>query len=208
MDSSNSKDRILEAALKLFSEQGFNGTSVKEIAQEADVSKALIYYNFESKEAILLDLLKSFKEEFIQVFKRIYEKDNYDGYYGRWEPGEIEDGLKFFIEKRKIWIVLILESLKSSTGKENLIHLWDELNTTTRKKMLNDRGFTIQGDLTKDIVDLFFILIPVIFFAVFQEDWMKLRGDSEEERVTESFTYILNTIYNNFLGEQNNSTLK
>lgn len=208
MDGSNSKDRILEAALKLFSEQGFNGTSVKEIANEADVSKALIYYNFESKEAILLEMLKSFKEEFIQVFKRIYEKDDYDGYYGRWEPGEIEDGLKFFIEKRKIWIVLILESLKSSTGKENLIHLWDELNTTTRKKMLNDRGFTIQGDLTKDIVDLFFILIPVIFFAVFEEDWIKLRGGGEEEKVTESFTYILNTIYKNFLGEPDNNTAK
>jgi AcrR family transcriptional regulator len=201
LDSTNSKDRILEAALKLFSEQGFNGTSVKEIAAEADVSKALIYYNFESKEAILLELLNTFKQEFKQVFKRIYEKDDYDGYYGRWEPKEIEDGLKFFIEKRRIWIVLILESLKTTTGKESLIQIWDELNATTRKKMLNDRGFTIQGDLTKDIVDLFFILIPVIFYAVFHEDWMKLHGEAEAEKVSDSFTYILNTIYNNFLRE-------
>jgi len=197
--NTNSRDRILDAALKLFSEKGFNGTSVKEIANEAEVSKALIYYNFESKEAILLEILDSFKEEFIQSFEKIYKKSDYSQYYGKWKSEEINDSLKFFTEKRKLWIVLILESLKSSTGKGNLIHIWDELNSRTRKKMLQDRGFTLQGDLTKDIVDLFFILIPAIFFSVFKDDWLAMNEGREEEAANESFSYILNTIYSTFL---------
>lgn len=203
MDSNtNSRDRILDAALKLFSEKGFNGTTVKEIADEAEVSKALIYYNFESKEAILLEILDTFKEEFIKSFEKIYNKSDYSQYYGKWKSEEINDSLKFFHEKRKLWIVLILESLKSSTGKGNLIHIWDELNSRTRKKMLQDRGFTLQGDLTKDIVDLFFILIPAIFFSVFKDDWLTMNEGREEEAANESFSYILNTIYSTFLRQK------
>lgn len=195
----NSRDRILDAALKLFSEKGFNGTTVKEIADEAEVSKALIYYNFESKEAILLEILDTFKEEFIRSFEQIYKKSDYSQYYGKWDSKEINDSIKFFSEKRRLWIILILESLKSSTGKENLIRLWDELNSRTRKKMLQDRGFTLQGDLTKDIVDLFFILIPAIFFSVFKDDWLAMNEGREEKAANESFSYILNTIYSTFL---------
>jgi AcrR family transcriptional regulator len=198
----SSRDRILDAALKLFSEKGFNGTSVKEIADEAQVSKALIYYNFESKDAILLEILDTFKEEFIKSFEKIYNKSDYRQYYGKWSSEEINDSLKFFSKNRRLWIVLILESLKSSTGKENLIRLWDELNNRTRKKMLQDRGFTLQGDLTKDIVDLFFILIPAIFFSVFKDDWLSMNEGREEEAANESFSYILNTIYSTFLRQK------
>lgn len=202
----NSRDRILDAALKLFSEKGFNGTTVQEIADAAEVSKALIYYNFESKDAILLEILNTFKGEFIKVFEKIYIKSDYSQYYGKWKSEEIKDSLKFFDENRRLWIVLILESLKSSTGKENLIRLWDELNSKTRKKMLLDRGFTLHGDLTKDIVDLFFILIPAIFFSVFRNDWLAMNEGREEEAANESFSYILNTIYSTFLREDNQKT--
>lgn len=198
-NNTNSRERILDAALKLFSEKGFNGTTVKEIADDAEVSKALIYYNFESKDAILLEILDTFKEDFIKSFEKIYNKSDYSQYYGKWKSEEINDSLKFFNEKRRLWIILILESLKSSTGKGNLIRIWDELNSRTRKKMLQDRGFTLQGDLTKDIVDLFFILIPAIFFSVFKDDWLSMNEGREEEAANESFSYILNTIYTTFL---------
>ncbi len=201
-NNTNSRDRILDAALKLFSEKGFNGTTVKEIAHDAEVSKALIYYNFESKEAILLEILDTFKEDFIKSFEKIYKKSDYSQYYGKWQSEEINDSLKFFNEKRRLWIVLILESLKSTTGKGNLIHIWDELNSRTRKKMLQDRGFTLQGDMTKDIVDLFFILIPAIFFSVFKDDWLTMNEGREEESANESFSYILNTIYATFLRQK------
>ncbi|MCW3786735.1 TetR/AcrR family transcriptional regulator [Plebeiibacterium sediminum] len=48
---------ITQAALKLFSEEGFQSTSISKIAKEAGVSKGLIYTYFESKEELLRFLI-------------------------------------------------------------------------------------------------------------------------------------------------------
>lgn len=53
----DAKQRILAAATELFSQKGFDATGVSEIAKEAQVNKALIYYYFENKEAILDSLI-------------------------------------------------------------------------------------------------------------------------------------------------------
>jgi AcrR family transcriptional regulator len=46
------KEIIIESALKLFSTKGFEGTSVREIAADADVNVAMINYYFGSKEKL------------------------------------------------------------------------------------------------------------------------------------------------------------
>ncbi len=48
----NRRTRILDAALKLFAERGYDGTSVAMVAKEADVAKPLVSYHFGSKEAL------------------------------------------------------------------------------------------------------------------------------------------------------------
>ena len=48
--------RLLDAALDVFGEQGFNESSLEAVARRAGASRALIYYHFGSKEALLLAL--------------------------------------------------------------------------------------------------------------------------------------------------------
>jgi TetR/AcrR family transcriptional regulator len=50
---------ILSAGVRLFSEQGFDGVSMRGVAQAAGVSKANIYHHFSSKEALYLAILQS-----------------------------------------------------------------------------------------------------------------------------------------------------
>ena len=50
------RDRILDISLDLFTTQGYDKTSLREIAEQLGYSKAAIYYHFESKEAILMAL--------------------------------------------------------------------------------------------------------------------------------------------------------
>jgi AcrR family transcriptional regulator len=52
-----SRDRILKAAVRLFSRRGFGGTTVRAIADEAGVALGLMYAHFESKEAVLAALM-------------------------------------------------------------------------------------------------------------------------------------------------------
>lgn len=55
-EHSDTRERILDVALELFTEQGYDGTSLREIAERLGVTKAALYYHFESKEDILLAL--------------------------------------------------------------------------------------------------------------------------------------------------------
>ncbi len=52
----STRDRILDVAMDLFTDQGFDGTSMREIAERLHISKAAIYYHFASKEEILMAL--------------------------------------------------------------------------------------------------------------------------------------------------------
>jgi AcrR family transcriptional regulator len=52
------RETILDAALSVFAERGFHGTSIDDIARAAGISKALIYGHFSSKEQLHMSLLE------------------------------------------------------------------------------------------------------------------------------------------------------
>jgi AcrR family transcriptional regulator len=52
-DETSTRERILDIAIDLFTTQGYDKTSLRQIAERLGYSKAAIYYHFESKEAIL-----------------------------------------------------------------------------------------------------------------------------------------------------------
>ncbi|KOR90506.1 TetR/AcrR family transcriptional regulator [Paenibacillus solani] len=54
------KERILNTALKLFSQQGYHATTTKEIAAESGVAEGLIFYHFGDKRKLLLYLVNNF----------------------------------------------------------------------------------------------------------------------------------------------------
>lgn len=49
----SSRQRILDAALRLFSQHGYDETSVAALARSADVSKGLVYHYFDTKRDVL-----------------------------------------------------------------------------------------------------------------------------------------------------------
>ena len=55
-EAKSTRERILDAALDLFVAQGYDGTSLRQIAEQLGVTKAALYYHFESKEDILMAL--------------------------------------------------------------------------------------------------------------------------------------------------------
>lgn len=65
-DISAIKKTLLETAEALFSEKGYNGTSIREIAKGVDVNLALVNYHFVSKDNLYLAI---FQRRFL-----VYEK--------------------------------------------------------------------------------------------------------------------------------------
>ncbi|BDU71930.1 TetR/AcrR family transcriptional regulator [Mesoterricola silvestris] len=60
--SERSRTAILEAALRLFSKQGYRGTSIREIAAEAGLSTGNVYHHFPDKETLFTTLLGQYWE--------------------------------------------------------------------------------------------------------------------------------------------------
>lgn len=50
------KERIVRAAVRLFAEKGFEATTVREIVEEAGVTKGGLYHHFESKDDLLFEI--------------------------------------------------------------------------------------------------------------------------------------------------------
>ena len=55
-EAGSTRERILDAALDLFIEKGFDGTSLREIAEKLGFTKAALYYHYASKDDILMAL--------------------------------------------------------------------------------------------------------------------------------------------------------
>ncbi|WP_431932998.1 TetR/AcrR family transcriptional regulator [Nonomuraea jabiensis] len=55
---SQTRADIQQAALSLFTERGYDATSMREIAEQLGITKAALYYHFDSKEAIVLSLFQ------------------------------------------------------------------------------------------------------------------------------------------------------
>jgi len=78
---------IMDAAIEVFAEKTFQGASVSMIAKKAGISKGLLYNYFESKEALLKEIIKNATEKVYEHFD-----PNHDGVLTK-------DEFFFFIRK-------------------------------------------------------------------------------------------------------------
>ncbi len=70
MKNSNSRDTLLQCALALFSEKGYDGAGINEIVQMAGVTKPTLYYFFQSKERLFEEILKLYYERLNAVLAK------------------------------------------------------------------------------------------------------------------------------------------
>ncbi|MES4889172.1 helix-turn-helix domain-containing protein [Streptomyces sp. NPDC096012] len=121
----NTRQRIQDVALELFAEQGYEKTSLREIAERLDVTKAALYYHFKTKEEILVSLF----EDLTKPIEDLIE-------WGRTQPHTLE--IKQEILRR------YSEAL---AGAEPLFRFMQENQATVRELRIGDtfkdrlRGF-------------------------------------------------------------------
>lgn len=78
-------ERILEAAQRVLSAEGFSGLTIAKVAGEAGVSRGLLHYYFESKEDMLAQMLRRSTEEAWEIIN--------DHLAGAASVDELADGL-------------------------------------------------------------------------------------------------------------------
>ncbi len=63
----SSRDRLGEAALRLFCEHGVSGTSLQMIADETGVTKAALYYHYRTKDDLVLGVITPFLDRLLDA---------------------------------------------------------------------------------------------------------------------------------------------
>jgi AcrR family transcriptional regulator len=72
---SNRRDELLRIAATLFAERGFRNTTVRDIADAAGILSGSLYHHFDSKEAMVDELLDTFQQELFETFEAIVASD-------------------------------------------------------------------------------------------------------------------------------------
>ncbi|RPF35324.1 TetR/AcrR family transcriptional regulator [Streptomyces sp. TLI_185] len=75
----DTRQRIQDVALELFAEQGYEKTSLREIAEHLDVTKAALYYHFKTKEEILVSIFDDLSQPIVELIE-----------WGRRQPQSLE----------------------------------------------------------------------------------------------------------------------
>lgn len=71
------RQKIIDAAISLFYSKGYNGTSVRDIAKQADVNVANISYYFSGKQGLMEQLVSDFLEGYLRIVERTVEQRNF-----------------------------------------------------------------------------------------------------------------------------------
>lgn len=74
----DTKEKIMEAARILFADNGFEGTSVRDIAKAADVNVASVNYHFSSKDNLFSEILRSGYQQCFMSLKEFCDKNSPD----------------------------------------------------------------------------------------------------------------------------------
>jgi AcrR family transcriptional regulator len=178
------KQLILDSALKLFAEKGFDGASISRIAKAAEVNQALIYYYFKNKKAVLAEILDTFISKANSFLIEIAVK-NYE--FGSLEMVELMEKYKdYFMRNEKTLRLLLTESLKQDYNIPPVFKLIDSkaenINEETVFRRMNEKGFNFDNDNQQRKVTEFFTgIMPMIIFSLFREKWSKYFGVSGKE---------------------------
>ncbi|AKB37764.1 Transcriptional regulator, TetR family [Methanosarcina siciliae C2J] len=190
-DAVDKRTKILLVAEEIFSEVGFDGARVDDIAKEACVNKALIYYYFKSKDEILDTLFTSLVEDVKKILIKSVEGSSDIGQ----ESSDIgqEDSyrdlfntyMNFIIEKRKIIKVAIAESTKSTPNISIVMKVGNliiDSEMENIRKAYEAKGLSFPADKQELLITEFFTgLMPLFSYALYKDEWERFYNISEEE---------------------------
>ena len=94
----DTRERILAVASELFVTQGYEGTSLREIADRLGFTKAALYYHFQSKEEILVALVEPAEELIGDMLTRLEAADTVEEWAGalEWVIDQVFEWMDFF----------------------------------------------------------------------------------------------------------------
>jgi AcrR family transcriptional regulator len=148
------RQRILRAARSVFGARGFHGATIEEIAEEAGLSNGAIYYNFDSKGDLFLELLEERQDERIRHMRRSFTDSPPAGGRDVALKAEARDATRS-LKQSRVWRLLLFEFVAHAARTPSLAPKLREQQRRFREALgevleerVGERGVT--GPIPKD----------------------------------------------------------
>jgi AcrR family transcriptional regulator len=108
----NTKEKIFDVSLDLFSRKGYDSVSLKEIADEVEIKKSSIYSHYSSKEAILMDIF--------EYLSNLFEYDE------QLNSGDLmlSDDNELLLENPELFYHMGSQAIKEMFSQEKNLKIW------------------------------------------------------------------------------------
>lgn len=206
------KLKILRAAERLFAQQGFDATSVDQVAAAAKVNKALIYYYYKSKDGLREALFAHVQQDLIDFMDR-YLAGITDSQRGRLSAQGVEETLRdlargnlekfvrdmidFLEEHRDALKLMLMESFKTTSDYPAIFGFFETIFRDQLSKITAMGGPYAAGG--RELIYEFFTgFMPMLTFVVLHDQWAR-HFRTSENKVKRDFlesyikTHIMNT---------------
>jgi AcrR family transcriptional regulator len=156
--------RIQDAALHIFTRQGYHGTSIREIAQQASVSLGNIYNYYATKEEIYSSLVRRYSARMAEL-----QQSQVAPLLGSLEPAALAQLARavraMVAENSDYWRLMYIDVVEF--GNKHFCHLYQGFPAALRR--LNPSGFADQpvaGDMAPEFVLSAIYLQFVTYFLI------------------------------------------
>ncbi|HLC15737.1 MAG TPA: TetR/AcrR family transcriptional regulator [Thermodesulfovibrionia bacterium] len=188
MNKNHTKQKILDAALQLISQKGYNGATTREIARVAGVTEITLFRHFGAKEKLFEELLKrfTFLPELRTLLPELTELSC--------ENALIEVGIRFLetLKRRKDFVrIMVCEvNVYPEKVREVYYRFIDELIQTLAVFFTNLKSQQVFRDISSDMAARAFL---GMFFSYFNTEEI-VRGHEisqhDKEQAAQEFVSI------------------
>ncbi|APX72832.1 TetR/AcrR family transcriptional regulator [Companilactobacillus allii] len=194
-DMPNGKRKVLQAAIKLFSIQGFNGTSTSEIAKESGMSQATIFKYFKSKDDLLLAIITPIIERIIPTYGENFFNEFSTSSTSLKEMIHfaIFDRYSFMVNNKDAILILLSEVLVNPKVKDMIVSsLLVKIN-----KFINIAWTSIKntGEIRDDIDFIAFVRLAMGQLAFYFLQTQKFSNLNDKEQIEKDLDNIVQMVF-------------
>lgn len=188
----NTKQRIVNAAIKNIASYGYDGATMKKIADDSEIKTASIYYFFNNKQALMLSVLDKVLQNHFSAMVDAYESSN------NLSPLEI---MQMMLERiavhhfensseRKVYLELLESS--DETIKAEVVSYLERYNSWLYENLMNELNtlyLSETGAELKQVLDYFLLIGNGVFWATNLYSYEEIKSEVTNAKSLMSYAY-------------------
>jgi AcrR family transcriptional regulator len=202
----SSKEKILESAIRMFAQKGKHGTKIDEIARDAGINKALVYYYFTSKDNLFFEILKTI---FTEMYQNSLHKISEDISNGKNHVDIISNSIRYSFESynnNPDYTRIMIDAI--SNGMEEIPKALEIVYNNTTLSPASYILNTIQDGVDKNIfrevdpVNTMISITGMTFIYFLSRNIIKFFGmniENEEDFINNRVQSVIDLIMNGML---------